>query len=256
MDSSWLATQIVSALLLPPLNLVLPALAGFLLRRRWPRAGPLLCGLSLAILLGLCTGAGARLLTVPLVAMTAPLPEGGARGAQAIVVLGGGRIPAAPEYGGADAPSQLTLARLRYAATLQKQTGLPVLVTGGAPDGAGESEASVMARTLRQDFAVPVKWIEPASANTAQNARYSARILAEARVKRILLVTDAMHMPRAHQAFIHAGLEVTPAPTGFPGSTALGPLDFVPNGHVLGTSRYAMHEWIGMLWYRLRRAVH
>jgi uncharacterized SAM-binding protein YcdF (DUF218 family) len=255
MSASWLATQLVSAFLLPPLNLALIALAGFLLRKRRPRTGSALCAAALLGLLILCTGAGARLFTKPLEQMTHPLASAMDAGAQAIVVLGGGRLPRAPEYGGRDSPSPATLGRLRYAATLYRQTGLPVLVTGGNPDRAGESEAAVMARVLKEEFATPVKWIEPDSNNTAQNALYSAALLEAAGVQRILLVTDAMHMPRAVAAFGHTGLVTTPAPTGFVASGPLAASDFVPNGSALAVSHYAMHEWVGMLWYRIRHAM-
>src|SRR5205085_10323064 len=106
------------------------------------------------------------------------------------VVVWGGRLARAPEYGGRDVPSYITGARLRYAAKLHHETGLPILVTGGAPDGSKEAEAIVMARSLREDFAVPVKWIELRSSNTAENASFSTQILKQAGVQRILLVTD------------------------------------------------------------------
>jgi uncharacterized SAM-binding protein YcdF (DUF218 family) len=255
MSASWLATQFVSAFLLPPLNLALVALFGFLLRKRRPRTGMALGVAALLGLLILCTGAGARLFTTPLEQMTIPLANARGVGAQAIVVLGGGRSPHAPEYDGRDGPSLATLGRLRYAATLYRRTGLPVLVTGGNPDGADESEAAIMARVLKEEFATPVKWIEPDSDNTAQNALYSAALLRAAGVRRILLVTDAIHMPRAAAAFERTGLVAAPAPTGFAASGPLTASDFVPNGSALALSHYAMHEWIGMLWYRIRHAM-
>jgi len=46
---------------------------------------------------------------------------------QAIVVLGAGRYTEAPEYAGKDTVSSIGLVRLRYAAELQRASGLPVL---------------------------------------------------------------------------------------------------------------------------------
>jgi uncharacterized SAM-binding protein YcdF (DUF218 family) len=249
---SWLTTQIISALLLPPLNLALLLAAGFLLRKRWPRIGATLFVISLFILLLLGTRAGAGLFVAPLEAIAPPLSSAGTVGAQAIVVLGGGSIAHAPEYGGRDIPSLPTLARLRYAAQLHRQTGLPLLVTGGTPKGSGESEAAVMARALREDFATPVKWIESASINTAQNAQLSASILTQAGVWRVLLVTDPIHMARAKSAFEKAGLQPIPAPTGFVTGGPLDVADFVPTGDAMALSHYALHEWIGMVWYWIR----
>ncbi len=252
MNGGWFATNAVSALLLPPLDLIIPCGIGLLLRRRWPRVGLTLGALSLGLLLALCTKAGAQLLVRPLESLTRPLASAAAAGAQAIVVLGGGRISAAPEYGGRDVPQPQTLARLRYAAALQRATGLPLLLSGGKPDGSAESEAEVMARSLRDDFAVPVRWLEPDSDNTAENARNSAQLLRRDGVRRVLLVTDAMHMPRAEAIFARSGLAAVAAPTLFLGRERLSAIDFLPDGEGLRRSHYALHEWLGLVWYQLR----
>lgn len=251
MSSAWLLVNAVSALLLPPLNLLLLCAVGVLLHRRWPRLGASVALLSLAVLLGLSTHAGVRLLARPLENRIPALDLAQAADAQAIVVLGGGRRRNAPEYGDQDVPRPNVLARLRYAARLQRQTGLPVLVSGGRPEGAAESEAALMARVLREDFQAGVRWMEEESDNTAQNARFSAALLQQARMTRVLLVTDALHMPRSQQIFEQAGLEVRAAPTNYIGQGALHPADFIPNAGALRDSHYALHEWIGLFWYRI-----
>jgi len=251
MSSTWLLTSAVSALLLPPLNLLLVCAAGVLLRRRWQRLGTIVALLSLTLLAALSTNAAARFLIRPLEEMTPALISPQASGAQAIVVLGGGRRRDAPEYGGQDVPRANVLARLRYGARLHRETGLPLLVTGGSPDGAADSEAVLMARVLCDDFGMQPRWIEGRSDNTAQNALYSADMLRQAGVSRILLVTDALHMPRSLRAFSEAGLAVVAAPTAYLGHGSLQAIDFIPGAPALRDSHYALHEWIGMLWYRL-----
>ena len=251
MSSAWLLINAVSALLLPPLNLLLLCAVGVLLRRRWPRLGGGVALLSLAVLVGLSTQAGVRLLARPLENRFPALDAAQAADARAIVVLGGGRNRNAPEYGDQDVPRPDVLARLRYAARLQRQTGLPILVSGGRPEGAAESEAALMARVLRDDFQARVQWLEEASDNTAQNAAFSATLLRRAGIAHVLLVTDALHMPRSQQIFEQASLEVTPAPTNYIGQGALHPADFIPNARALRDSHYALHEWIGLLWYRI-----
>ncbi len=77
-------------------------------------------------------------------------------------------------------------------------------------------------------------------------------MLREAGVRRVLLVTDAVHMPRAEQIFLRAGLEVVPAPTAFKKRGPVTPASYIPNAGALKDSHYALHEWIGLLWYRLR----
>ncbi|HVL77577.1 MAG TPA: YdcF family protein [Noviherbaspirillum sp.] len=252
MNASVLLTNLVAALLLPPLNAVLLVLLGLMLRRRLPRVGVALVLLALAALTVFSTFAGARWLHGPLERTHPPLQAPHLHDAQAIVLLGGGRIEELAEYGGVDIPFPTAFLRMHYAARLHRQTGLPVLASGGVPDGAGESEAAMMARMLHEDYAVPVQWLEERSNNTAQNAKYTAAILLPQGLRRILLVTDAMHMARATAVFERAGFEVVPAPTARLSEGPLHALDLVPNGEGLRRSHYALRERIGQLWYRLR----
>lgn len=252
MTTSWFIINAVSALLLPPLVFIVPSLVGFMLRKRRPRLGAALCVTPLIALLAFSTGIGAKWLAATIEDYAPPLTSAQGSGAQAIVILGGGRIRNAPEYAARDVPRPAVLARLRYGARLHRETGLPILVTGGMPDGASESEAALMARTLKEDFAVEANWQEHASDNTAQNAEFSAALLRQAGAQRILLVTDAMHMARARTIFMHNGLQVVAAPTMFHGHEPAAPIDFVPKAGWLEVSAYAMHEWIGIAWYALR----
>lgn len=250
---SWnvFITNLSSAFLLPPLDFVVLCAAGFLLRKRWPRFGTNLSFLSLFALVMLSTPVGAMLIVRPLEDMSPPLASARDTGAQAIVVLSGGQMLAAPEYGGSGVPNATSLIRLRYAAKLHTETGLPILVSGGAPTGAPGSEAAQMARVLREEFLTPVKWLEEASNNTAQNAQFSARILQPVGVQKILLVTDALHMARAKSIFVRNGFDVIAAPTRFFGKQPLTWFDLIPTTHALDHARFAMHEWIGMVWYRM-----
>lgn len=249
-------------LILPPASLFLLITIGLLLWRRWPRAGRVVAGTALAALAFLSTPGGAGLLVAPLESMTAPLRAPARAGAQAIVVLAAGRVRRAPEYGGRDIPDYTALARLRYAAHLQRMTGLPLLVSGGNGSSGVDpetgdrawSKAHAMAAALREDFGVPVRWIEPRSRDTGENASYSAALLRADGVQRILLVTDAMHMPRARAAFARAGLDVVEAPTMF--FSDQGPLlqGWVPSAEGMRRSWYAIYELLGIAWYRLRDA--
>lgn len=246
MSLSFFATNFLAALLLPPLNGLLLVGAGWALLGRRPRLGRLLVGggLLLLLVLALPVVGDAMMRTLE----GEPIRAEQLKQAQAIVVLGGGRYRNAPEYG-EDTVGDYTLARLRYAARLQKQTGLPLLVTGGTPDGPGLSEGELMRRVLTHEFGVPVRWVEGASDNTWENAQFSAAMLKRDSISRVVLVTHAWHMPRAVPLFTAAGIVATPAPTLFH-NKPLGPLGFVPYGYK--SSRDAMHEWIGMLWYRIR----
>lgn len=255
MSFSWLMTNFLAAFLLPPLNGLLPAVLGFWLLRRRPRLGRCLLGLGLALLWALALPVVAKALLRPLEAAHPPLPAAARAGlpVDAVVILGAGRYREAPEFGGGDDVRQLALERLRYGALLAREAGKPILVTGGKPDGEGISEAEAMKAALERDFRVPVRWTEETSANTRENAVKSAAILLPQGVGRIALVTHAFHMPRAVAAFEAAGFTVTPAPTAyFAQRQGLDVFDFLPAYPVMRESGFALHEMIGLVWYRWR----
>ena len=248
-NTTWLATNLIAAVLLPPLNLLLLMTAGLLLLKRQPRLAKGLLSLGLAGLYALSTPLVAGFL-MGLLQTEPPVSPSALKQAQAIVVLGSGRYQDAPEYG-SDTASSLGLERLRYAAYLHRKTGLPVLATGGSPEG-GIAESAFMKDILEKELSTPVRWTESASNNTRENATLSQRILAVDGVKKILLVTHNWHMPRARLAFEQAGLQVIPAATRFSPPADWKPLDFIPDAGALRSSAYAMHEFIGIVWYRLR----
>ena len=247
---SWFAVNLLSAFLLPPLNLLLLALAGLLAARSRPRLGRTLLIAALA-LLWLCATPYCAEGALRLLESSTRAVDTQAQPADAIVVLGGGSYFRAPEYG-VDTVGEATLARLRYAAKLQRETAKPLLVTGGKPLGNNLSEAQQMRAVLEQEFRVPVRWTEDASDNTLENARYSYQLLQKANIKRIYLVTHAWHMPRSAMAFRAAGFDVVPAPTAFTTRYQTDLLSFIPRAESLRDSRIFMHEIIGLLWYRLR----
>lgn len=250
-----LINAIPRSLLLPPASLLVLTMLGLLLWRRWPRMGKVMAGSGLVALAFLSTGAGAGFLVRPLERQTAPLLAPEKAGAQAIVVLAAGRMRRAPEYGDRDIPDYIALARVRYAAHLQRRTKLPVLVSGGnGPGNDTYTKADAMATALREDFGVPVKWVEGKSRDTGENAAFSAKLLGDAGVTKILLVTDAMHMARARAAFERTGLQVVDAPTMFFGDQAHGPAAWMPTGEGMRRSWHAAYELLGGAWYRLRAA--
>src|SRR5436190_4217319 len=150
-DPLWLKA-LVKMLVLPPTGMLLLAVVGLAVGWRSPRVGRWLTGAAVAALLALSMPAVAEFL-VGLVDTSTPFDPQSAKGAQAIVILGGGIRYNAPEYGG-DTLSTLTLERVRYGARVARLTGLPVLVSGGTVL-AGEPEAALMAGALEQEFGVP-----------------------------------------------------------------------------------------------------
>lgn len=245
-----------TSLLMPPLALLLLALLGVL--RTWHKkpGGLTLTTIPLLTLWLLsCHGTAVWLATHTLPQFVpASMTQLRAHQVQAIVVLGGGLLPQAPEYGQAQ-PSPSTAARLRYGAWLARRSGLPLAFSGGvswAADSAqAVSEASVAERVALEDYGITLRWSEATSHDTASNARLLAPILQQDGVERIALVTDAWHMPRAMAAFERAGLSVTPAATGYVLAQQYALLEWLPSARGLLDSQQVLREGLGLAVKRL-----
>ena len=239
----------LSDLVLPPTSLIVLTIAGALLLRRSRAVGlTLMLGSQLALLalsLPAVANALARSLEPP------PVTASDLKRAQAIVILAGGNNLGAPEWGG-ETVKTYTLQRLRYGARLARETGLPILVTGGRPEGGRFAEASVMRDVLVKEYNLDVRWVDAEAMTTGENALLSARILKAEGLTRVALVTDAIHMPRSRQVFEAAGLEVIACPTAYAGQRPFQPNQLVPGPHALQLSHAALREWVSRGYYLLR----
>ena len=172
----------------------------------------------------------------------------------AIVILSAGRRVDASEYGETTI-DELSLERLRYGAFIARQTGLPVLVSGGFGDGNESSLAKLLATALFQDYGVRARWVEDQSTNTAENAIFSSRMLKQDGISRIVLVTHAWHLRRATAAFKANDMSVIPAPTAFYHPDRNGSWHLIPSVAAFRMSTYAIHESLGILWYGVRYGI-
>lgn len=169
--------------------------------------------------------------------------------AQAMVVLGGAVSP--PMIGQTEIDLKSAADRVWYAARLFHAGKAPLVMLSGGSDLERQafSEAHAMAVFL-QDLGVPAQAIalEETSRNTRQNAAFSATLLKARGIEHILLVTSALHMPRALALFRAQGLQVTPAPTDFEASQQ-PPSDLwalLPDAGALDGSALAMKELVGL----------
>lgn len=171
----------------------------------------------------------------------------------AIVVLGGGIEPFAPEYGVSNL-GFASLERLRYGVWLSRETGIPVAFTGGlgwAVATQSASEAEIANRIATHDFNSPLRWTEDQSRDTRENARRTIPMLKQAGVTHILLVTHGYHLPRARRAFEEAaqgsGIQIEAAPMGLAARPEGPALDWLPTGLGYLRSRSAIREGIGRM---------
>jgi uncharacterized SAM-binding protein YcdF (DUF218 family) len=172
-------------------------------------------------------------------------------GAEAIVVLSAG-AHAGNGQDILDTLDGLTLERMEAAARLYRDLKLPVAVTGGRLPRIHATLGSLMKKAMEEDFEVPVRWNEEQSHTTFENAVFTARLLKADHISTVIVVTHAWHLPRALWSFNHEGLRALPWPVG---RTAIPPTrisDFLPGTKSLQDTFYALHELIGLEYYRLR----
>lgn len=241
--------SLLSYLLLPPANLALAVLAGVLLLPWRPCLGRWVVGTATALwlLLGMPVIGDNLLLSLEQNLPLTPPPNAPPG---AIVILGGTMDETAGRPPGF-ALGALTLERVRAGAALYRKTHLPILVTGGKLGSAAPALSVLMARSLEQDFQVPVRWIEPKSQDTWENAVLSAAMLRKAGIHSVYVVTHAWHERRALIAFRHAGLIATAAPTQRDRFSFGLPASVLPSPNVWLRSYFAVHEWVGCVWYSL-----
>lgn len=259
MGDSIILGKVFSLFLLPPgLNFLL-LLVGIFILKKWPRTAKGLFSVSVASLYLVCTPAFSNYLLNKLEATPALssqqiklIQTDGLADERAIVVLGGGRITKAPEYGEIDAANAASLERMRYAAWLQKRLQLPVLLSGGSVNNEATSEAVLMNQVMMSGFGTAAKWIESNSRNTTENATYSASILAKAKISEIILVSHAWHIPRAQKAFEKQQLRVIPAPMGYlTAQSSLNTISILPSSNAFYRSSIALRELLGIVWYEM-----
>lgn len=250
----WALTNFVAAFLLPPFNLLILLGAGLLLLKCRPKTAKALLAAGFVLL---------WLFSTPIVVESGmrwleseykPVIHPNTGDAQAIVVLGGGLYFKSPEYDGKETVSNVTLQRLSYAAKLHRDTGLPILVTGGAVNP-HLPEGVLMQKRLQEDFNVPARWAEDKAINTFENALFSKKILEQEGISKVYLVTHAWHMPRSVMAFRNAGFDVVPAPMAFTTRYQNDVFTFLPSAGAMRDAYILTHELIGKVWYRLRMMV-
>jgi uncharacterized SAM-binding protein YcdF (DUF218 family) len=194
------------------------------------------------------------------------LPNGPLPRVEVIVLLGGGTESADPPRPMTEVNSAGD--RVLYAAQLYHQGKAPVILASGGNLGfssaRGDTPAEEM-KSLLMLSGVPESAVrmQTESQNTYEDALYSAKILEEQGVTEIILVTSAMHMPRARALFEKQGLSVIPAPVDFtiternwaavfkptPGEFFL---NLLPNASALSLTSTVLKEYLGMLIYSLR----
>ena len=262
MVAFWLK-KIVSYWLMPlPLVLLLLALGVWLTARdRTRRLGRRfsLVALGLLLLLSNRTFSGWLLYpceitypAIPEITPTQPVPATLAT-CRYIVVLGGGHAYT-PDLPASGQLSPAALARITEGIRLARALPDATLIVSGPRNHDDEpSHAEVQART-----ATTLGGLAPARIRLIEEVRDTHDEAPTVRTlvgdAPVALVTSAAHLRRATALFRHAGVTVVPCPTDFqrkPGA-AWAWSDLGCDVESLGQSTSALHEYLGLIWMKLR----
>ncbi|AFY99656.1 YdcF family protein [Calothrix sp. PCC 6303] len=250
-------------LFLYPLGLACVLLVvGLIFLRKRPRVTAWCMGLALIFLLLSSNGWVTRYFVRSLEWQNIPVVE--LPKAEAIVVLGGATRSALPPRPGVDLSEAGD--RVIYAAQLFRQNKAPkIVLSGGRIDwrGKGTAESQDMADILIS-LGIPKEAIlqDPESFNTFENAVNTRKILEKNNIKKVILVTSAIHMPRSLLIFKQQKIDVIPAPTDFlisygeleelSSTPKSAILNLLPESSNLEKFTSALKEYIGIVVYRLK----
>jgi uncharacterized SAM-binding protein YcdF (DUF218 family) len=253
---SW--KPVLTALVLPPVPLLLLALVGARLIVPRRGLGWLIVVVSVTLLWFSASTGTARLLSRYVLHPPAALGadrikalKAQAKTPTAIVVLGGGMEPLAPEYG-VSSLRHPSLERLRYGIWLSRETGLPLAFSGGVGWAQPNTtpEARIAAQIAASEFGRPLKWVEDSSRDTRENAARSMVMLKASGIKHVLLVTHGWHMPRALRAFERAAgsdMRIEAAPMGLARNFELPALEWIPSSTGTDDVRHVLRELLGLM---------
>lgn len=245
--------QFAYQLILPPSGLILLLLLVNLYgyKQHWKRNK--IFSIIILLFYLLSTRIGADFLAGQLEKRYKPLQQ---LSGDVLIMVGSGSISGAPGVGGEGQPSAIMSRNMLVTAQLEKQTELPVLVTGGITSGNTISEADIALRELHNLGILQERlYGEGKSRNTAENARNTAVICREKNWKHPILLADALHATRTEMFFRREGLDVTVYPTYYRRSLShKGTLlsYIMPNTGNLDDSTAAIKEYLGILAVKLR----
>jgi uncharacterized SAM-binding protein YcdF (DUF218 family) len=175
-----------------------------------------------------------------------------------VVVLGGGVMSSgAFRKSGSPEASGATYSRVFNGVKIFRQSGAKVLVLSGAGvQRDGETNADVM-KDIAIALGIPENKIitEGESHNTMEHAVEIAKLFPPEERMRIGVVTSALHMKRAVFAFYRKFPQnsIIPIPVGYIYLPPDWSIDsFISSAEAFSASSYAIHEWVGMLWYGVR----
>jgi uncharacterized SAM-binding protein YcdF (DUF218 family) len=170
----------------------------------------------------------------------------------AIVVLAGGGGYARMDRDDLDLDDLHDSSRIGAGARAWFAGSAPVVILSGGVGPPRHREADNMARVISR-LGVPrsALLLEDQSHSTRENAVYTARLARAHGIHRVVLVTSAIHMPRASLLFRQAGLEVVPLAVPERPARDGWQQRWLPSRRALSRSGRAFKEYAGLIGARV-----
>jgi uncharacterized SAM-binding protein YcdF (DUF218 family) len=171
------------------------------------------------------------------------------------IILGGGMMRSGEGYRTGETADRFVQPLLLYKKGLVKK----LLITGGNVNIKGlkidETQESKKVKEVLIAMGVAEKdiYLEENARNTHENATYTKKMLTPYLAEEMVLVTSAMHMPRAKACYIKEGFKVVVYPADIKKKdTPSGILDLViPQERNLSKFAELIREMVGFVIYKL-----
>ena len=176
-----------------------------------------------------------------------------------IMLLGETMVNKVGEYGDEPRVIGSSWETLIYARYLNSKTDAPIIVASGNTDKKGKSYGEVVKSILADTFGIRDVILDAQTVTVTKDE--TKRLVAAVQnhnMKRVYLVTHSTHMPRTMYSIdgLEHGLHIIPAPVGASTYEDIWKetsfISFIPSWGAVQRVGEALHEIIGLIWYKLR----
>ncbi|MBQ4814306.1 YdcF family protein [Pseudoalteromonas luteoviolacea] len=245
--------KIIGGLLMPlPITLILIFLLLLFISKKNSKSY-YLCVLSVVALWGISTPHFADYTITPKEHTQALFSQADHKQIDFIVVLGGGSSLNADLHANLQL-SNSSLVRLVEGLRLANIYPNAKLILSGAGNKGFPSTSHLLSRTA-QSLGLSAERIQlnPDARDTVSEAKLLAPTLVD---NKVILVTSASHMKRAQDLFSAQGVDTIPAPVEFYNYSSTPAIKrYIASSSVLLSVNRYVHEWLGIQWIKLRRAL-
>jgi len=222
---------------------------------QWRRLATAWCGLWLTAYLLLAMPITSRVLIERFEQQSRPMLVPDAT-ADAVIVLSGDSASYRIGHETAAFMTVVTAVRIREAARVYHLLGSPYVIASGTGAPAlgvnGPDPQSMLAGLLALGVPSDRIVLEASSTDTQQSAREVGRLFEQMGLRRGVLVTSSVHLPRAVRAYEAVGLDVIGSAAPSLSAARWRWRLLVPSASGMSGSSQVLHEYVGIAYYWVR----